>query len=98
MAFRWHDEEADRLQPEADAARAVWDNPDQRAALTREQFKRNLAAREQFATANAQALRLAELIRALMPRWHQRPTMKLREALRRYWKGGRGTARLHESD
>lgn len=91
-AYQWHHDDCDRLQPAGDAAAAIWNDEEQRAALTRDQFKELSAVLDELIEVNAKAMRLARLIQATMPQWEDHPDMTMRDASRRWWPGGRHAA------
>ena len=92
VAMDWYQDEVER------AERAVQPFVEMTAAMeagtvdpntTGAQIKAAVAGLRQTAELQSKAGRLGSLVQSNMPQWRRHPEVKMREALRRWWPGGR---------
>jgi hypothetical protein len=93
-AVTWSHAEAKRLEREAAPwqelmAAAADDHLGELADKTLSELEAAILVLRKAAEANEKHGRLLNSIQAAMPKWHQHPHVGAREALRRWWPGGR---------
>ena len=93
QAIAWHSDEADRLTRAAAPADALLAGLEA-GTINRDdvidQIGPLVEAKRQAAAAEEACVRLAEQVHViLIPHWRQHPGMRLSQALRRWWPGGR---------
>lgn len=95
LAMQWLTEEINRLEPLVHPIREMMEEyeatgraPPAMAAMTSQEMEAASDLMDECAATQQKWADLARLIKANMPQWHG-TGMPLREALRRYWPGGR---------
>ena len=89
----WHSTEADRLEQESAAAETfirTWEETGAPAeGTTRNEAQRHGAMLKLAGEAQILQARLMQMVMVSMPQWNRQPTLKMADALRRFWPGGR---------
>jgi hypothetical protein len=93
-AVQWSADEAERLQREAEPARLLGialqeGRHEELESKTREEVRTAIAVLRKAGEAMHRHAHLMSLVHATMRQWRKHDGMTIRDALRRYWPGGR---------